>query len=114
MPVPRNGSNVRTMRTRFPPRGIPGFGSPVGQLISGLTEMVRDMRGMGGKLHGLVDICIGWLPKSEDGLAGEAFAADGAHRQELLQDGGLGCQRAAHLTRRAGHLWLSCGRALTS
>lgn len=35
MPVPRNGSNVRTMRTRFPPRGILGSGSPIGRLISG-------------------------------------------------------------------------------
>ena len=34
MPVPRNGSNVRTMRTRFSPRKILGSGSPVGRLIS--------------------------------------------------------------------------------
>ena len=63
------------------------------------TEMVRDMRGMRAKLRGLVDVCIGWRPRVGTALAGEAFAADGAHRQELLQGGGLGCQRAAHLTR---------------
>jgi hypothetical protein len=33
--VSRNGSNVRTMRTRFPPRKILGSRSPVGRLISG-------------------------------------------------------------------------------
>jgi hypothetical protein len=52
------------------------------------TEMVRDMRGMRGKSRGLVDVCIGWRPKSVGTvLAGEAFASDGAHRHELLQGG---------------------------
>jgi hypothetical protein len=50
--------------------------------------MVRDMRGMRGKSRGLVDVCIGRRPKSVGTVhAGEAFAADGAHRHELLQDG---------------------------
>jgi hypothetical protein len=47
------------------------------------TKMVRDMR---GKSRGLVDVCIGCRPKSAV-LAGEAFAAYGAHRHELFQGG---------------------------
>jgi hypothetical protein len=43
---------------------------------------------MRGKSRGLVDVCISWRPKSVGTvLAGEAFAADGAYRHELLQGG---------------------------
>jgi hypothetical protein len=38
------------------------------------TKMVRDMRGMRGKSRGLVDVCIGWRPKSVGTVhAGEAL-----------------------------------------
>jgi hypothetical protein len=49
------------------------------------TEMVRDMRGMRGKF-------AGWRMFASVGVetapAEETLAADGAHRQELLQSGG--------------------------
>ena len=60
----------------------------------GPTEMVRDMRGMRGKSCGLVDVFAGWRPKRGGTvLAGEAFAADSAHRHALLQGGVLGRRR---------------------
>jgi len=55
--------------------------------------MVRDMRGMRGKSRGLVDGGIGcWSKSLRTVLGGEAFAADGAHRHELLQGGMPGRQ----------------------